>query len=47
MPARLAVFAQLSEQVSSAQLRLRELLGGEVAAFNDLVRASGLPAVGE
>lgn len=43
----LAVFAQLSEQVSSAQLRLRELLGGDVAAFNELVRASGLPAVGE
>ena len=42
----LEVFALLSEQVGSAQRRLRELLEGEVAAFNALVRESNLPAVG-
>jgi hypothetical protein len=39
------VFALLGEQVGSAQCRLHELLDGDVAAFNDLVKASGLPAV--
>jgi hypothetical protein len=40
------VFALLHEQVGDVQRRLRELLDGDVAAFNDLVRAAGLPAVG-
>ncbi|HEV8192336.1 MAG TPA: hypothetical protein VGP82_12785, partial [Ktedonobacterales bacterium] len=42
----LGVFALLSEQAGSVQSRLHELLDGDVAAFNELVRASGLPAVG-
>lgn len=41
------VFALLSEQVGAVQKRLRELLDGDVAAFNELVRAAGLPPVGE
>ncbi len=42
----LDVFALLSEQIGSAQRQLHELLDTDVAAFNELVRASGLPAVG-
>ena len=41
------VFALLREQVGAVQKRLRELLAGDGAAFNKLVRAAGLPAVGE
>ena len=42
----LDVFALLSEQIGSAQRQLHELIDTDVAAFNELVRASGLPAVG-
>jgi chromosome segregation ATPase len=42
----LEVYALLSEQVGSVQRRIQELLDGDVAAFNELVRATGLPAVG-
>ncbi len=42
----LEVFALLSGQFDSAQRRLHELLDSDVAVFNDLVRASGLPAIG-
>ncbi len=43
----LEVFAALSEQAASVGRQLQELLDGDVAAFNKLVRASRLPAVGE
>jgi hypothetical protein len=42
----LDVFALLSEQIGSAQRQLHALIDTDVAAFNELVRASGLPAVG-
>ena len=42
----LEVFALLSEQVSAVQRQFQDLLEGDVAAFNEVVRASGLPAVG-
>jgi photosystem II stability/assembly factor-like uncharacterized protein len=42
----LEVYALLSEQVGSVQRRVQELLDGDVAAFNELVRTTGLPAVG-
>jgi photosystem II stability/assembly factor-like uncharacterized protein len=42
----LDVFALLSERVGSTRSRIDELLAGDVAAFNELVRVSGLPAVG-
>lgn len=42
----LEVFALLREQADATQRQLEELVDGDVAAFNELVRASGLPAVG-
>jgi hypothetical protein len=40
------VFVLLGEQVSAVLRRLQELLDGEVAAFNDLIQESALPAIG-
>ncbi|HEX6542436.1 MAG TPA: hypothetical protein VF040_11830 [Ktedonobacterales bacterium] len=41
----LEVFSLLSDQAGSVRRQLQDLLNGDVAAFNELVRASGLPAV--
>ncbi|HKT38877.1 MAG TPA: hypothetical protein VJR48_10935, partial [Ktedonobacterales bacterium] len=40
------VFALLSDQLDAIQHSIQELVEGDVAAFNELVGASGLPAVG-
>ena len=43
----LEVFAALSKQAANVRRQLQELLDGDVAAFNKLVRTSRLPAIGE
>ncbi|HEY1391161.1 MAG TPA: hypothetical protein VGF38_21675 [Ktedonobacterales bacterium] len=41
------VFAALGKQADTVRRQLQELLDGDVAAFNKLVRTSHLPAVGD